>query len=295
MSSSMRERKMKKLREKQRRKQRIPGPPPHPAVMVSLNFIGKGLGILAYAPINKTLLLLQTDKFIKDPKNLNAIQTLIDQYKTNGFQNLFSGSLIKIIFNFPIEILNIYYKQLIFSKTNLAPKNANFFLRLSNWMLTGALYDGGVLMLQTPVEVISTKMALGFEGSTFSLIKKIFSEEGISGFYEGILDIFVGKCLETLFGFMYVEIFNQFQVRDHSKIHIAQSLMEMLTLSLKYPFSTLAACRMNKLEAPDVFDLKSIFGDLSKLYGGFIPTFAILHVPSAFRIMISLAIQRSRA
>lgn len=261
---------------------------PDPLTILTMQFIGKGLATLAYSPLNKLILLQRTDKLAASPLNFCVLQHLIDQYDTNGFTSLFSGSLIKILTGLPLELFNAYYKQLVFNKTNLVDPKANFFLRLSNWLLTGLVYDGGMLLLQTPIEVISTRLALGFEGSTLDLINNIIEKDGIKGFYRGFQDLLFGKCLETLFGFLFVEIFQKLHVRNPVHILGAQTGLEILSNTIKYPYSTLAVSRIMRIPVPGTLEFNEVLSNIGQFYGGFWFDFLLSSTPGLLNFGVNL-------
>lgn len=261
---------------------------PDPLTILTMQFIGKSLATLTYAPLNKLILLQRTDKLAASPLNFCVLQHLIDQYDTNGFTSLFSGSLIKILTGLPLELFNFYYNKLVFRKTNLVDKKANFFLRLSNWLLTGFFYDGGMLLLQTPIEVISTRLALGFEGSTLDLINNIIEKEGIKGFYRGFGDLLFGKCLETLSQFLFVEIFQKINLSNPVYILGAQTGSDILSNTIKYPYSTLAVSRIMKISAPGTLEFNEILSNIGQFYGGYWFDFLLSSTPGLLSFGLNL-------
>lgn len=246
-------------------------------IRIGFQVIGRNLATLAYAPISQTILKLQTTPFRKEndseiPRNFFSM--LISSYNNNGFKSLFSGSSVKILTTIPLQIFNHHYRELIFSSINIPMGNSfsSFVKRSGGILLSGILYDGGMLLLQTPIELLYTRLALGCEEGLFTLIKNIFQEEGIKGFYHGFQDLFVSKLLETIFSFFYGEVFRLFKIRNQITIYSAQVGLEFLVHGLKYPFSTLAVARMDRSEL--VNQKYGDFRDLGhfafgELYSGF--------------------------
>lgn len=206
-------------------------------------------------------------EFIKTTKQLpkykderSILNVVRNEVKINGYKILFTGILPQVTSSIPRSSLRFY----TFNKLNEILDNKDKKNNIKNFY-TGIIAGGiEASVIMTPAEVIKVKSIKYCKESNLSIIKRIYKNQGLSGFYQGIYPTVLRQATTQGFSFL---AFNYSKPRylNYFKDDNISSFLAGLTggcfaVFVNHPIDTIKTrIQSNKLKGNLLNDIKNMY------------------------------------
>ncbi|KAI8915566.1 mitochondrial carrier domain-containing protein [Gorgonomyces haynaldii] len=224
---------------------------------------GAGGGMASMA-LTYPLITVSTRSQVEKKKgDVNQAQVLLKILKEEGLGGLYAG-IDSAMFGIAVtQAVYYYFYELVKSKMG-EEKN----LTIAQNMASGAVAGAATSIITNPIWVLNTRMLVKKEASTFETIRQIYKEEGIVGFFKGLMPalvLVINPVIQyTVFERLKIWLEKQ-RTLNAFDFFLLGAFSKLCATSITYPYIVVKS-RMQLKDAKDESQrYKSVMDGLTKI------------------------------